>query len=91
MQVATRQSQSPIGLEVEPIARRHPMKRVAGWLVGLVALGAIGVGVLAGDGGTRPVPPKPHTVDTATSTNGSVVPVPVRAPDAVDGVSSADG
>ena len=41
MQVATRESPSPAGPEVEPIARRHPLKRVAAWLVGLVVVVAI--------------------------------------------------
>jgi hypothetical protein len=90
MQVATRETPSPAGPEVEPTARRRPVKRIAVWLVGLVAVGAISIGVASNDRSTRPVIPKPATADAGGRANDPVVPFSVDTSVVADGISSFD-
>ena len=73
VQVAPCESPSPGRLEVEPSARRRPVKRIAVWLVGVVALGSITMGVVSGRS-TRPVAPRPATMDGGGPAYDAVVP-----------------
>lgn len=89
MQIATRETPSPAGPEVEPTARRHPVKRIAVWLVALVAVGAISVGIVSGDGTTRPVTPTPATVAGSGPANDPVGPFSVDTSVVADATSGA--
>ncbi len=84
MQVATRAS--PAGPEVEPNARR-PARRIVVFLVSLVALAAISFGVVADDGGPRPVTQHPASVAGGDPTNSPVVPFSVGDPVVSDATS----
>ena len=79
IQVATPESLSPIGPELEPTARRHLASRVVVCLVSLVALAAITIGVVSEDGTPRPVTPNSATVDGGGPANSPVVPSSVDA------------
>jgi hypothetical protein len=74
MQIATHETPSPAGPEVEPAARRHLAKRIVVCLVSLAALAAITLGVVSGDGTTRPVTPNPASVGGSDPANRPVVP-----------------
>ena len=87
MQIATRETPSLAGPEVEPAARRRPVKRIAVWLVGLVAVGAISIGVAANDGRSRPAGPKPATADAGGRANDPLVPFSVGTSVVADATS----
>jgi hypothetical protein len=72
MQIAT--APSPAGREEELTAGRHLARRVVVCLVSLVALAAITIGVVADDGGPRPVTQHPASVGGGDPTNSPVVP-----------------
>ena len=73
MQIATRETVSPAGPEVEPNARQLA-RRIVVCLVSLVALAAITIGVVADDGTPRPVTPNSAIADGGGPVNSSVVP-----------------
>ena len=77
MQIATRESASSAGPEVESTARRHLARKVVVCLVSLVALAAITIGVVSDDGTPRPVMPNPASVGGGDPANSPVVPFPV--------------
>lgn len=91
MRVAARASRSPVGPEVEPARRRHALRRITVWLVGLVAVGVITIRVTFDDGSTRPIASKPATVDAGRPSNDPVVRSSVDGSAAADRASSANG
>ena len=90
MPVATRPSPPLPESEVEPIARRHGAKRMAIWLVGVVAVVAVAVGIVS-DGSTRPAAPPPATVDGGNPSSSIVVPFSADGASVTDGISGVDG
>ena len=78
MQIAT--APSPAGPEAEPTAGRHLARKVDVCLVSLVALAAITIGVVAENGGPRPVMQRPASVGGGDPTNSPVVPSSVGDP-----------
>jgi hypothetical protein len=91
MQIATRESPSPAGPDLEPTARRHLVKRIVVCLVSLATLTAITIGVVSDDGTTRPVTPPPASVGGGAPVNSSIVPFSVDGSAVFDGTGSADG
>lgn len=84
MQIAT--APSPAGPEVEPNARRSA-RRIVVILVSLVALAATTIGVVADDGGPRPVTQHPASVAGGDPTNSPVVSFSVGDPVVSDATS----
>ena len=89
MQVETRGSRSPAGEDVAPIARRHPLKRIEVWLVGVAAVAAITIGVVSDDGTTRPATSKPAPLDRGGPASSLVAPLAVDDSVLADATSGA--
>ena len=86
MQIATRESSSRAGPEVEPNARRRLARRIVVCLVSLVALVALAIGFVSDDGRPRPVTPKPASVG-GDPANSPLLPASVHDPVFTDATS----